>query len=138
MNALTLHCHPLSSCCHKVLIAVDVLGIELEWRRLDLGDPAQRAEGLLSAHAVLEHRRQGRRWIGGDGFSLADCAAAPALCYAHTCVPLPTEHLQLAAHFERLLGHASVALTINRARPCFKFYPGREGLSRRFHDPAPR
>jgi glutathione S-transferase len=44
--ALTLHYHPLSSCCHKVLIAIDALGIALDKRQLDLGDPAQRAAYL--------------------------------------------------------------------------------------------
>ncbi|MDQ0026856.1 glutathione S-transferase [Variovorax paradoxus] len=68
--------------------------------------------------------------------ALADCAAAPALFYAVTYVPLSAQHVQLAAYFERLMDHPSVAATIDTARPWFKFYPGRVGLSRRFFDPA--
>ncbi|WP_436825226.1 hypothetical protein [Variovorax sp. DT-64] len=67
---------------------------------------------------------------------MADCAAAPALFYAVTYVPLPPQHDHLAAYFERLMDHPSVAATIDQARPCFKFYPGRAGLPRRFFDPA--
>jgi glutathione S-transferase len=34
------------------------------------------------------------------------------------------------------MDHPPVALTIDQARPCFKFYPERDGLSRRFFDPT--
>ena len=227
MNALTLHYHPLSSYCHKVLIAIDVLGIEVEKRLLNLGDPEERAshlalwptgkmpllvdrlrpvpessiiieylqrhhagpgrtlipedpdaaldvrlwdrlfdlhvmtpmqaltadllrpegehdargvararEGLSSAYAFVDRHLEGRTWLAGDAFSMADCAAAPALFYALTYVPLSPQHAHLAAYFERLMDHPSVAATIDQARPYFKFYPGRAGLSRRFFDPA--
>ena len=49
---------------------------------------------------------------------------------------LYTGHPELAAYFERLMGHPPVACTIDQARPYFEFYPGRGGLSRRFFDPA--
>ena len=42
MNPLTLHFHPLSSYCHKVLIALDELGVQVDRRLLNLGDPAER------------------------------------------------------------------------------------------------
>lgn len=227
MNALTLHYHPLSSYCHKVLIAVDALGIDLEKRLLNLGDPEERAahlalwptgkmpllvdrlrpvpessiiieylqrhhaspgralipedldgaldvrlwdrlfdlqvmtpmqaltadllrpagerdersvakarEGLSSTYAFIDRHMEERTWVASDTFSMADCAAAPALFYAVTYVPLATRHVHLAAYFERLMDHPSVAATIDEARPYFKFYPGRAGLSRRFFDPA--
>jgi len=40
--SLSLYFHPLSSYCHKVMIALDEMGIEVERRFLDLGDRAQR------------------------------------------------------------------------------------------------
>ena len=43
MTDLVLHYHPLSSYCHKVLIALDELGIEVEKRLYNPGDPAERA-----------------------------------------------------------------------------------------------
>ena len=51
-----------------------------------------------------------------------------------TYVPLSAQHVHLSAYFERLMDHPSVAATIDAARPWFKFYPGRAGLSRRFFD----
>ncbi|MFB9246131.1 glutathione S-transferase family protein [Massilia antarctica] len=226
MNALTLHYHPLSSCCHKVLIAIDALGIEVDKQLLNLGDPDERAahlarwptgkmpllmdgpralpetsiiieylqrhharpgrtlipdapdaalevrlwdrlfdlyvmtpmqaltadllrpegerdahtvaqarERLSSAYAFIERQLEGRTWVTGAAFSMADCAAAPALFYAVAYVPPPPRHGHLAAYVERLMAHPSVALTIDQARPYFKFFPGRSGLSRRYFDP---
>ena len=66
---------------------------------------------------------------------MADCAAAPALFYAVTYAPLPPEHKQLSAYFDRLMDHRSVKAVIDQARPYFKFYPGRAGMARRFFDP---
>jgi glutathione S-transferase len=42
MTDLTLHYHPLSSHCQKVLIAIDLLGVEVDKRLLNLADPAER------------------------------------------------------------------------------------------------
>ena len=41
--ALTLHYHPLSSCCWKTLIALYENGAPFEARLVNLGDPAERA-----------------------------------------------------------------------------------------------
>lgn len=230
MSALTLHYHPLSSYCHKVLIALDVLGIEVDHHLLNLGDPTEREaflalwptgkmpllldearasrpvaetsiiieylqrhhagpgrqlipddadaaldvrlwdrlfdlyvmtpmqaftadllrpEGqrdalnvdqardrLLSSYSMIESQLEGRTWICGDSFSMADCAAAPALFYAVTYVPFAPQQSRLAAYFDRLMDHPAVVRTVDQARPFFKFYPGRGGLSLRFFDPA--
>jgi glutathione S-transferase len=54
-----LHVHPLSSCCQKVLIATRVLGVTLEERFLNLGDPAVRAAfaelSPMGKMPLLEH-----------------------------------------------------------------------------------
>jgi glutathione S-transferase len=97
---------------------------------------AQARDRLLSTYAMINDRLDGRYWVAGDTFSMADCAAAPALFYAVTYVaPLP-QHKHLTAYIDRLMDHSSVARTIDQARPYFKFYPGRDGLSRRYFDPA--
>ena len=93
-------------------------------------------EGLASAYAFIDRHLEGRTWVAGDAFSMADCAAAPALFYAVTYAPLLAQHVHLGAYFERLMAHPSVLATIDEARPWFKFYPGRAGLSRRFFDPT--
>ena len=227
MTTLTLHYHPLSSYCQKVLIAIDMLGVDVDKRLLNLGDPAERevfltlwptgkmpllvdqerpipetsiiieylqrhyagkdralipdaadaalnvrtwdrlfdlyvmtpmqaltadllkpeserdAQGvararecLLTAYAMIDRQLEGRTWITGDVFTMADCAAAPALFYAVTYLPLPPQHARLSAYFERLMDHPSVKVTIENARPWFKFYPGRAGLAKRFFDPT--
>lgn len=225
--ALTLHYHPLSSCCHKALIALYELQIPFEPRLLNLGDPEQRsnfvalwpsgkmpllqdgprtvpetsviieylvqrhapanqtlippdpgkalevrlmdrlsdlyvmtpmqaivadrinAEADRSAHAVNKARAtlgmaygifnqklQGRTWLAGDDFSMADCAAAPALFYATTLVPIPAEHTLLAEYFERLVQRPSVARVLDEARPFFQYYPYREAIPARFMQAA--
>lgn len=227
MTALTLHYHPLSSYCHKVLIALDVLGIAPELRLLNLGDAAEReaflalwptgkmpllvdgarvvsessiiieylqrhhartdakllpddadaalevrlwdrlfdqyvmtpmqaqtadllrpegqrdalgvAQGrdkLASAYAFIDRQLAGRTWACGEHFTMADCAAMPALFYAFSYVPLPAQHTHLAAYFERLLAHPAVARTLEQAKPWFQYYPGRAGLQARFFDPT--
>lgn len=226
MADLILHYHPLSSYCHKLLIALEALEVEVDRRLLNLGDPDERAaflqlwplgkmpllvdrgrpipetsviiehlqrhhaapgralipgdpdealqvrlwdrlfdlyvmtpmqaftanllrpeaerdassvaragEALRTAYAMIDRQLEGRTWVANDSFSLADCAAAPALFYAVTYVPIAAEHARLAAYVERLMDHPSVARTIDQARPWFKFYPGRAGLSRRFYTP---
>ena len=226
MSNLTLHYHPLSSYCQKVLIALDAMGVEVNKHLLNIGDPVERAgflalwptgkmpllidrgqpvsessiiiehlqrhhastsqlliplhpdgalkvrlwdrlcdqyvmtpmqtltadllrpdgerdalgtaqahTNLASAYAWIDDHLKGRTWIASDTFSMADCAAAPALFYAITYVPIAPQHGQLQAYFDRLMDHGPVARVIEAARPYFKFYPGRGGLSRRFFEP---
>jgi glutathione S-transferase len=222
--ALTLYYHPLSSYCHKVLVALDELALPFERHLVDLGDPQARAAflrlwptgkmpllldagvpvpetsiiiehlqqrhagahtllpgdaeaalevrlwdrlldlyvmtpmqaivadrlrpeaqrdptGVRAALAMLEsaygwidRRLADRTWLAGAEFSMADCAAAPALFYAVTLAPLPADRPQLAAYFERLMARPSVQRTLAQARPYFRFYPAREGIAARFLD----
>lgn len=230
MPTPTLHYHPLSSYCHKLLIALDELDISVDRQLLNLGDPAERAAflalwptgkmpllvdqgrpvaetSIIIEHLQLQHAGAGRRlipaepsaalpvrlwdrlfdlyvmtpmqaltadllrpeaerdphgvaqarqqllsaydwidrhlagrdpghWVADEAFSLADCAAAPALFYALCYVPLAPQHGQLAAYFERLVQRPSVARTIDQARPWLRYFPGRAGLATRFFDPA--
>ncbi len=90
---------------------------------------------LLKSYAVLDRQLQGGGWLAGAEFSMADCAVAPALFYALAYVPLPEKATQLQAYFERLMAHPAVAAVVDGARPWFKYFPGRDGLARRFFDP---
>lgn len=96
---------------------------------------AQARASLETAYDFVDRHLEGRTWVAATEFSMADCAAAPALFYAVTYVPLAPQHAHLTAYFDRLMDRASVQRTVDRARPYFKFYPGRAGLSRRFYDP---
>jgi glutathione S-transferase len=76
-----------------------------------------------------------RTWLAGEGFSMADCAAAPALFYAVAYVPVPGTEVHLLAYVERLMAHPAVAAVVDAARPWFKYFPGRAGLSARYYTP---
>jgi len=78
------------------------------------------ARGYAAADSELE--RTGREWIAGDAFTMADCAAAPALFYANIVVPL-APHRQLAAYYKRLLERPSFARAVGEARPYRSLFP---------------
>ena len=210
--ALALHLHPLSSYCHKVLIALYEMDAPFEAAFLNLGDEAERAaflklwpigkmpvledkaaglvlpetsiiiewlnarfggslipqdpdkalevrlqdrffdlyvhtpmgvftwdllrpEGqrdpygveqarslLLTAYDMIERRMAGREWAAGDDFSMADCAAAPALFYAEGRVPFG-ERPNLIAYLDRLKARPSYARALKEAEPYFHMVP---------------
>jgi glutathione S-transferase len=65
-----------------------------------------------------------RRWATGDVFTLADCAAAPALFYADWSYPIDEEFTHVHAYRQRLLAHPAFARAVDEARPFRKFFPG--------------
>jgi glutathione S-transferase len=218
--SLTLYYHPLSSFCHKVLIALYENGCEFDKRIIDLGNEADRAElralwpfckfpvlrdpardrnvaestviieyldhffagkerlipadwesalavrhwdrvfdnylqqpmqrivmdritgagadlaseraTLHTAYSLIDGHIAGKRWMAGEHFTLADCAAAPALFYARPVQPIPAECKNLHAYFERLIARPSVARVIEEAKPYFTIYPFADALEQRF------
>ena len=218
--SLTLYYHPLSSFCHKVLVALYEYGIEFETRLIDLSSEKDREElkalwslckfpvivdqkhphGLPESSVIIEyldrfyagehcllpsdwetalqvrlwdrffdqyvqgplqrivadrlHETQGdmtaehntlttaygmldrqlacRNWVASQTFSMADCAAAPALFYASTLLPLPDDHGHLRGYFDRLMQRPSVERVIEQAKPWFAFYPYAEAIPERF------
>jgi len=98
---------------------------------------AEARQLLNRAYAVAERQIERRLWAIGDTFSLADCAAAPALFYAAIVLPFSPTHPKLAAYFERLLTRPAVARTIAEARPYFPMFPLREQIPARFLSAAP-
>ena len=220
--AVSLHYHPLSSYCWKVLIALYENEVPFEARTVNLGDPAERAafvelwptgkiplliydgrvvpetslqieyldrqppgrqklipedfearlnarlwdrlfdnyvmrpmqgyvaqvlrpeaqrdaaavasliEELGMAYDLIERRMGDGPWAAGADFTMADCAAAPALFYACIVRPFPPGHARLQAYFERLLARPSVWRCIVEARPYFQYYPLKHALPARF------
>jgi glutathione S-transferase len=59
----------------------------------------------------------------GDDFTLADCAAAPALFYANTVAPFGDEQKNLRAYFDRLTARRSAARVLEEAEPYFALFP---------------
>ncbi|HKQ95648.1 MAG TPA: glutathione S-transferase family protein [Aestuariivirgaceae bacterium] len=90
--------------------------------------------GLAVAYGMIERQIDGRQWIIGDEFSLADCAAAPALFYAGIVAPFERTHPGVAGYFERLLRRASFARVLAEARPYFHMFPYRNEMPRRFRE----
>lgn len=87
---------------------------------------------LRTAYGMLSRQlaRGGGPWVIGSAFTVADCAAAPALFFARTLVPI--EDARVSAYFERLVERPSFARVLREARPYLSFYPYQEALEARF------
>lgn len=96
------------------------------------GDMARERAALATAYRMIDERLAPRQWIAGDSFSMADCAAAPALFYAATLEPFPAGARHLAAYFERLVARPSVRRVLDEAKPYFPMYPFAEAIPARF------
>lgn len=98
-------------------------------------DPAgvdEARETLARSYAIADRQLEGRAWAIGDAFSMADCAAAPALFYAGIVAPFLDSHPNLAAYFDRLVERPSFARTLDEARPYFDSFPLRDHIPARF------
>ncbi|CAN5268619.1 glutathione S-transferase family protein [soil metagenome] len=78
---------------------------------------------LETGYAWLEHRIDGREWVTGNQFSMADCSAAPALFYADWSHAISDAYPNVRAYGDRLNARPSVARTIDEARPYRHFFP---------------
>ncbi len=87
-----------------------------------LGD-AEARRMLETTYAWLDQRLAGREWATDHGFSLADCAAAPALFYADWTHPIPERFEALKAYRARLLARPSFARCVEEARPYRDYFP---------------
>ena len=77
-----------------------------------------RRKSLLdNGYAWLDGVMAKREWAAGDRFSLADCAAAPALFYADWVHPIGEALPNLRAYRPRLLARPSFARAVDEARP---------------------
>ena len=223
--ALTLYYHPLSSYCHKVLVALYELGTPFAPQLIDLSQPDDRAalaavwplvkfpvlhdgargENVAESSVIIEyldlhypgatpllpagradalgvrlwdrvfdlhvqtpmqaivddrlfarqgdtqphrdalerawtlvdaHLRTTGPWVCGAPFSMADCAAAPALFYGSTLQPISPRYPNLLAYFDRLMARASVERVLREAQPYLQFYPFCDQVPARFLAPA--
>ncbi len=89
-------------------------------------DPKGVAEArttLDTAYRWLDDTLAGREWAAGNTFSLADCAAAPALFYADWAHAIGTGLSNVHAYRRRLLARPSFARAVDEARPYRPFFP---------------
>jgi glutathione S-transferase len=79
---------------------------------------------MRGIYTVIEAQLGDRAFIVGDSFTLADCAAAPALWYGVRNAPLDGEFPRIAAYLERLKERPSFARAVKESEPLFHMYPG--------------
>ena len=88
-------------------------------------DPLALSEGAAMferTYSWLE-ARIGAPWAVGERFTIADCAAAPALFYADWTYPIPDSCPKLKAYRARLLARPAVARVVEEARPYRHYFP---------------
>lgn len=78
---------------------------------------------LKTFYDIIEKDMAGKTWAMGDDFTLADCAAAPALFYADWVEPFPKTHRALKAYRDRLIERPSYKRALEEAEPYFKMFP---------------
>jgi glutathione S-transferase len=78
---------------------------------------------LRLAYDWLEANLPDNGWAAGDSFTLADCAAAPALFYSDWVEEIGQKRAKLKSYRERLLAHPVVARIVDEARPYRPYFP---------------
>jgi glutathione S-transferase len=78
---------------------------------------------LKASYGMIDQEMASRTWAMGEAFSLADCAAAPALFYANEVLPFGDTHHNVAAYFNRLKARPSYLRVLREAEPYFAMFP---------------
>jgi glutathione S-transferase len=78
---------------------------------------------LRTSYDIIERDMESRTWATGDRFTMADCAAAPALFYANEVQPFGESHPATTAYFGRLVARPSFARVVEEAKPYFASFP---------------
>lgn len=78
---------------------------------------------LATAYDVATRALREHSYAAGNAFTLADCAAAPALFYADMIVPLAKDHPTLADYFARLRERPSFQRVLEGAKPYLHLVP---------------
>ena len=96
------------------------------------GDVTKERATLETAYGMIDKQMADRTWIASQGFSMADCAAAPALFYTGTVQPFPQRLGHLRAYFDRLMERPSVQRVIEEAKPYFSLFPFADAIPKRY------
>ena len=94
----------------------------------DAKDPfgvARNKAAIAQGYDLIAPMIQGP-WGAGEGFTLADCAALPALHYADYGVSLDGWP-GLRAYLDRLKARPSIVRVLNEAAPFFQYFPLKDG-----------
>lgn len=79
---------------------------------------------IRGVYGVVETQLGAHEFIVGDSFTMADCAAAPALWYGVRNAPLDGAFPRVAAYLERLKARPAFARALKESEPLFHLYPG--------------
>jgi glutathione S-transferase len=82
----------------------------------------QAKEQIETCYRMIDQEMDGRTWLMGDDFTMADCAALPALFYGNMAVPFG-ENRNVALYLDRLKQRPTVARVLREAAPYFKYVP---------------
>ena len=78
---------------------------------------------LQTSLKILDEKMESRTWAIGDAFTMADCAAAPALFYTNMIIPLAGAYKNTANYLDRLMQRPSYARTLKEAEPYLSMVP---------------
>jgi glutathione S-transferase len=78
---------------------------------------------LETAYRLIDQEMEPKTWAMGDGFSMADCAAAPAMFYADKVRPFGDTYKNAAAYLGRLMARPSFARALEEAQPYLAMFP---------------
>ena len=95
--------------------------------KTDLFGVDQARAQLRSSYAMIEQDMRSKTWAVGEAFTMADCAAAPALFYANKVEPFGDKYPAARRYHDRLLQRPSVTRVIEEAQPYFKLFPYNNG-----------
>jgi glutathione S-transferase len=88
------------------------------------GFDVNQAKSLLAtAYGMIDAEMATKTWAIGDDFTMADCAAAPALFYARCVLPFGDTHKNVAEYFDRLMNRPSFARAVEEAQPYSHLFP---------------
>jgi glutathione S-transferase len=106
---------------HEHMQKVVLDGLRPEDGRDAIGVEQARAQ-IRAGYAFLEAQINDGPWFMGEAFTMADCAACPALFYGNLVEPLD-KGSKLRAYLERLMARASFARVLEEAEPFFGYVP---------------
>ena len=96
--------------------------LRAEGQKDSVGVAKYRAE-LEIALALVDRDMAEGGWATGLTFTMADCAAAPALYYANQVAPFGDSHPGAARYLDRLIARPSFQRVLAEAQPYFDMFP---------------
>jgi glutathione S-transferase len=79
---------------------------------------------METAYALADEQLREGPWAMGADFTLADCAALPALFYGDKVAPFGARWRNVAAYLDRLKRRPSIERVLEEAAPYWKMFPG--------------